>query len=92
MNRRNESERTVVCLFEGGFAGHNFFPLKLDKTTPLGISLFDQIAFHSSNFITGTLSLAREDEAVIYIFQEQSRQSLVFRLEGLLGIKGIGLG
>jgi hypothetical protein len=29
---------------------------------------------------------------VIYIFQEQSRQSLVFRLGGVLGIKGIGLG
>jgi hypothetical protein len=63
---RNQPEGAVVCLFKGGFTGDGFFPLNLDKTTPLSVSLFYQIAFHSVlNFITCNLSLAREDKAMV---------------------------
>jgi hypothetical protein len=46
MNRRNQPEGTVVCLFERGFAGERLPSPDLDETAPLGIALFDQIAFH----------------------------------------------
>jgi hypothetical protein len=63
---RNQSEGTVVCLFKSGFAGGCFSSLNLDKTAPLSVSLFYQIAFHSVfNFITCNLSLAREDKAMV---------------------------
>jgi hypothetical protein len=41
MNRGNQPEEAIVCLFEGCFAGKRLPLLDLDKTTPLGISLFD---------------------------------------------------
>jgi hypothetical protein len=46
VNSRDEPEEAVVCLFESGFAGKRLTSLHLDKTTALGITLFNQIAFH----------------------------------------------
>jgi hypothetical protein len=46
VNSRDQPKGAVVHLFEGGFAGQRFSSLGLRITTPLGISLFNQIAFH----------------------------------------------
>jgi len=46
VNRRDQSERTVVCLFESRFAGRGFSFPAIHETTSLGIPLFDQVTFH----------------------------------------------
>ena len=46
MNRINQPEGTVVCLFQGNFTGRKFFPFDLRVATSLRISLLNQAAFH----------------------------------------------
>jgi hypothetical protein len=46
MNGRDQPEEAMIRLFKGGFTGNGLPLFDLDKTTPLGISLPNQIAFH----------------------------------------------
>jgi hypothetical protein len=41
MNRRDQSEEAVVCLFEGGFASKRLPLSGLDKTVSLRVPLLD---------------------------------------------------
>jgi hypothetical protein len=41
VNSGDQSEETIVCLFEGGFTGKGFPLFDLNKTTPLGIALLN---------------------------------------------------
>jgi hypothetical protein len=47
VNSRDQSEGTIVRLFEGGLAGNRLFSFDFDETTPLRISLLDEITFHT---------------------------------------------
>ena len=46
MDRRDQSEDALVCLFEGGFAGKRPPLFNLHKTASLRVSLPDEIALH----------------------------------------------
>jgi hypothetical protein len=46
VRRGDQPERTLVCLLEGRFTGKVFPSFDLNRTTSLGVSLLDQIAFH----------------------------------------------
>jgi len=46
VNGRNESEEAIVRLLESCFAGKRLSSLCFNKTTSLGITLSNQIAFH----------------------------------------------
>jgi hypothetical protein len=46
MDSRDQPEEAIVCNFKGGFTGKGLSLFDFNKTTPLGVSLFNQIAFH----------------------------------------------
>jgi hypothetical protein len=46
VNGRDQPEETVICLFEGGFAGKRLPSLDLRKATSLRVSLLNEITFH----------------------------------------------
>jgi hypothetical protein len=66
MNCGDQSEKTVVSLFEGGLAGHRLSPFNLCEAASLRISLFDQIALHFSEILSHAISPLQETRRVWY--------------------------
>jgi hypothetical protein len=60
MDSGDQPEEAMVCLFKGGFTGKGLSLFDFNKTTPLGIPLLNQIAFHYKILSQGIFRLQVE--------------------------------